>query len=74
MIVLLLLKSDLKQYGSLVNNVENPYTRGQNGYPQTLSAIYGMTVNYCNPQVGLCLQVQDGGIAFAQEEEDDTPT
>ena len=51
--VLLLTKSDPKRYGSLVTNVENVYTRGQNGYPTTVSGAYDMLINYKNPNKAL---------------------
>ena len=51
--VLLLTKSDPKRYGSLVTNVENVYTRGQNGYPTMVSGAYDMLINYKNPNKAL---------------------
>ena len=51
--VLLLTKSDPERYGSLVTDVENAYTRGQNGYPTTVSGAYDMLVNYKNPNQAL---------------------
>ena len=65
--VLLLTKSDPKRYATLVTNVENAYTRGQNGYPTTVSGAYDMLVNYKNPNQALRMQNQDTGIAFAQD-------
>ena len=43
--VLLLTKSDPKRYGTLVTDVENAYTQGQDGYPTMVSAAYDMLVN-----------------------------
>ena len=51
--VLLLTKSDPERYGSLVTDVENAYTQGQNGYPTTVSGAYDMLVNYKNPNQAL---------------------
>ena len=68
--VLLLTKSDPKRYGTLVTDVENAYTRGQNGYPTTVSGAYDMLVNYKNPNQALRMQNQDTGIAFAQDGQD----
>ena len=68
--VLLLTKSDPKRYGTLVTDVENAYTRGQNGYPTTVSGAYDMLVNYRNPNQALRMQNQDMGIAFAQDSQD----
>ena len=65
--VLLLTKSDPKRYGPLVADVENAYTRGQDGYPTTVSAAYDMLVNYKNPNQALWMQNQDTGIAFAHD-------
>ena len=68
--VLLLTKSDPKRYGTLVTDVENAYTRGQNGYPTMVSGAYDMLVNYRNPNQALRMQNQDTGIAFAQDSQD----
>ena len=68
--VLLLTKSDPKRYGTLITDVENAYTRGQNGYPTTVSGAYDMLVNYRNPNQALRMQNQDMGIAFAQDSQD----
>ena len=68
--VLLLTKSDPKRYGSLVTDMENAYTRGQDGYPTTVSGAYDMLVNYKNPNQTLRMQNQDTGIAFAQDGQD----
>ena len=68
--VLLLTKSDPKRYGALVTDVENAYTRGQNGYPTTVSGAYDMLVNYRNPSQALRMQNQDTGIAFVQDSQD----
>ena len=54
--ILLLMKSDPKRYGTLVTDVENTYTRGQNGYPTTVSGAYDMLVNYKNPNHALRMQ------------------
>ena len=68
--VLLLTKSDPKRYATLVTEVENAYTRGQNGYPTTVSGAYDMLVNYKNPNHALRMQNQDTGIAFVQDSQD----
>ena len=70
LVVLLLTKSDPKRYGSLVTDVENAYTRGQNGYPTTVRGAYDMLVNYKNPNQALRMQNQDTRIAFAQDAQD----
>ena len=68
--VLLLTKSNHKRYGPLITNVENAYTRGQDGYPTTVSGSYDMLVNYKNPNQASRMQNQDTGIAFAQDGQD----
>ena len=69
--VLLLTKSDPKRYGSLITDVENAYTQGQNGYPTMVSGAYDMLVNYRNPNQALRMKNQDTGIAFAQDSTDE---
>jgi hypothetical protein len=44
--VMFLMNSDKSQYGSLVRDIENEYTRGTNTYPVMLSAAYDYIVNY----------------------------
>ena len=63
----------MTRYGPLSIDVDNQYTRGQDGYPHTLTAAYDMLVNYHNPQVTIQMQMQDGGVALAQEEGDENP-
>jgi hypothetical protein len=46
LVVRFLINSDKAQYGSLVQDVKNEYTRGTNTYPTTLSAAYDYIVNY----------------------------
>ena len=46
MACLLLTQSDPKRYGNLILDVENEFTRGTDGYPNTLSKAYDMLVNY----------------------------
>ena len=64
--VTLLFKSDPKRHANLVADIENQYTRGQDGYPSTLSAAYNMLINYRNPASSTRLHGQDSGMAFAQ--------
>ena len=64
--VMLLFKSDPKRYANLVADLENQHTRGQDGYPTTLSAAYDMLINYRNPSSSTHLHGQDSGMAFAQ--------
>ena len=44
--LLLVKKSDPKRYGDLLNELSNDFTRGINGYPETVSKAYDMLVNY----------------------------
>ena len=46
-------KSDPKRYGTLVTDVENAYTCGQNRYPTTVSRAYDMLINFKNPNQAL---------------------
>ena len=70
MAVLLLTKSDPWQYGSLVVDIENQHTRGQDRYPETMSTAYDMLVHYQNPTPSVQLQQQDSGVSFYQHDED----
>ena len=40
-----LAKSDMKQFGSLLAELENLYTHGVDGYPITLASSFDMVVN-----------------------------
>ena len=40
-----LVKSDMKLFDSLLAELENPYTRGVDGYPVTLASSFDMVVN-----------------------------
>ena len=66
--VLLLTKSDPKRYASLVADIENQHTRGQDVYPTTVSGAYDVLVNYRNQNQAMRMQTQDTGVAFAQSE------
>ena len=63
--VMLLYKSDPKRYASLMADIENQYTRGQDGYPSTLSAAQDMLINYRSTSSTARLHGQDSGMAFA---------
>jgi hypothetical protein len=41
-----LVNSNKKQYGALIQDIENEYTRGLDTYPTSLSAAYDYIVNY----------------------------
>ena len=64
--IMLLYKSDPKHYASLVADIENQYTWGQDGYPSTLSAAYDMLINYRSTFSTACLHGQDSGMAFVE--------
>ena len=68
--VMLLFKSDPKRYANLVVDIKNQHTRGQDGYPITLSAAYDMLTNYRNPSSSTRLHGQDSGLAFVQASND----
>jgi hypothetical protein len=63
----LLIKSDPKRYNSsLMADLVNSYTRGQDVYPDTLTGAYDMLVNYHAPHPhSHIMQIQDDGMAFA---------
>ena len=44
-----LAKSDMKRFGSLLAELESPYTCGVDGYPITLTSSFDMIVNYRDP-------------------------
>ena len=48
--LLLINKSDPKRYGDLINELSNQFTRGLNGYPDTVSKAFDMLVNYKPPR------------------------
>ena len=75
--VLFLRKSDPKQYGSLLSELQNNDTRGTNQYPMTISHAYDMVINYCNPRSTFHFDCQNHRVSFYTEEdgkEDDTDT
>ena len=43
-------QSDPKRFGDLVNELSNQYTRGLDGYPDTVSKAFDMLVNYKPPR------------------------
>ena len=66
MVTLLILHSDPKWYGNLVNDIMNEHTCGADGYPDTLARAYSYLTNYCSGHPPCQFQEQDGGLAFAQ--------
>ena len=73
MAVLLLTKSDLRRYATLISDVENQYMRGTDDYPQTFISTYNMLANFRNPNATMQLQTQEACMAFAQDDDDDPP-
>jgi hypothetical protein len=65
--VVLLLKSDPKGYSTLMADLINSYTRGQDVYPNNPTSAYDMLVNYHSPTSHARTHVQDHGLAFAQD-------
>jgi hypothetical protein len=63
----LLLKSDPKRYSTLMADLINSYTRGQDIYPTNPTSAYDMLVNYHSPTSHARAHVQDHGLAFAQD-------
>jgi hypothetical protein len=65
--VALVLKSDPKLYHTLMADLINSYTHGQDVYPNNLTGAYDMLVNYHSPTSHVRSHVQDHGVAFAQD-------
>jgi hypothetical protein len=63
----LLLKSDPKRYNTLMADLINSYTRGQDVYPNNPTSAYDMLVNYHSPTSNVRAHVQDHSLAFAQD-------
>jgi hypothetical protein len=65
--VVLLLKSDPKRYSTLMADLINSYTCGQDVYPNNPTSVYDMLVNYHSPTSSTRAHVQDHGLAFTQD-------
>jgi uncharacterized membrane protein YgcG len=65
--VALVLKSYPKRYHTLMADLINSYTRGQDVYPNNITGAYEMLVNYHSPTSHVRSHVQDHGVAFAQD-------
>jgi hypothetical protein len=65
--VVLLLKSDPKHHSTLMADLINSYTRGQDVYPNNPTSAYDMLVNYHSPTSHVRTHVQDHSLAFAQD-------
>jgi hypothetical protein len=65
--MVLLLKSDPERYSTLMADLINSYTRGQDVYPNNPTSAYDMLVNYHSPTSHVHAHVQDHGLAFAQD-------
>lgn len=48
--LLLLMKSDTKRYGIMVDDMENDYTKGVNCYPATVAHAFDILTNYKKPR------------------------
>jgi uncharacterized membrane protein YgcG len=65
--VVLLLKSDPKHYSTLMADLINSYTCGQDVYPNDPTGAYNMLVNYHSPTSHVHAHVQNHSVAFAQD-------
>jgi uncharacterized membrane protein YgcG len=65
--MVLLLKSDPKRYNTLMANLINSYTRGQDVNPNNPTGAYDMLVHYHSPTSNAHAHVQDHSLAFAQD-------
>jgi hypothetical protein len=65
--MVLLLQSDAKLYSTLMANLINSYTHGQDVYPNNPTSAYDILVNYHSPTSNAHAHVQDHGLAFAQD-------
>jgi hypothetical protein len=65
--MVLVLKSDPKRYSTLMAELINSYTCGQDVYPNNPTSTYDMLVNYHSPTSHARTHVQDHGLAFAQD-------
>ena len=66
---LFLINSDKKRYASLIRDIENDFTRGNDTYPDSLSSAYDFIVNYVAPRTS-SRHPDDSGMAYAQEHDD----
>ena len=63
-------KSDMKNFGTLLAEIENSYTRGVDGYPITLASSFDMVVNYRDPSKyqALSCDVNEDGMSFFNDQ------
>jgi hypothetical protein len=64
---LFLVNSDKKCYGSLIRDIRNDFTHGQDTYPDTLTGAYDFIVNYEAPRSAR--HVDEGGMAFYNQDQ-----
>ena len=60
------INSNLKQYGRLIEKLENNYTKGNDNYPRNIVKVYQLINEYrkCNPRATL---PESLGVAFSQQ-------
>jgi hypothetical protein len=66
---LFLVNSDKKRYGSLIRDIQNNFTHGQDTCPDTLTGAYDFIVNYEAPRS--TRHVDEGGMAFYNQDQSD---
>lgn len=69
--LLMINKSDPKRYGDLINDLSNQYTRGLDGYPNTITKAFDMLVNYKPPRRNNGTSYPKNELSFATIGEDD---
>jgi len=67
MACLFLSNCNKKRYDSLLWDIENDYTRGNDTYPNTLTDAYDYLVNYIPPSSRSCRHPDKNGISFYQD-------
>jgi hypothetical protein len=67
--VMFLVNSDRAQYGSLVRDIENEYTRGSDTYPTTLSAAYDYLMNYRVDKTSNTHDPDESGLSYYTEDD-----
>jgi hypothetical protein len=67
------IKSNSKHYSTLIALRQNDFISRHDCYPNTLNAAYTMLVNYVNPSRKQTFDIQDSGLSyFNNEEEEDS--
>jgi hypothetical protein len=60
-----------RRYAGLIASIQNDFISGQDKYPKTLSKAYDMIVNYVNPHKQGGVDLQEQGLSFYQDDNDE---